>query len=254
MRDQSLLVPDFIRSAVVYLKQEDPRRRHRERIVCAVNVGDFELRYPSDPGEPERRLDDGRTVRRQMWDEAVHALIRITEECGLYPKSVRNDKNSCRLVMRQDSAETSKESARFEDPINWDEFPDEYFRMELFYSSEFELENRRLDYVKRIHQFDESIQTLKQELNAWTTPKYRKKEIAEKIKKTEQDRKFYLSTTPDPREMDGGLIFKIEMLSLKEYGTMKDKLTVVLNKFIAELSRIACENGTKIPGLLRLAN
>src|SRR5262245_14455139 len=79
----SHLRPDLARSAVIYLEQEDPKRRHREKVVCAVNVGDFELRYPSSPDEPEKMSEDGRTIRRKMWDEAVHALIKVTGETGL---------------------------------------------------------------------------------------------------------------------------------------------------------------------------
>src|SRR4051794_31706091 len=106
--------PALARAAVIYLEQEDPDRRHREKIVCAVNVGDFELKC-----EPEKIVEDGRTLRRKMWDEAVQALIAVTAETGLNPKFLKNDKNSCRLLLKQ------------EDVVAPAPMPDEYFAMEL---------------------------------------------------------------------------------------------------------------------------
>ncbi|MGE4232649.1 MAG: hypothetical protein AB7F43_04900 [Bacteriovoracia bacterium] len=250
MKSQNLLFPDLARSAVIYLKEEDPRRPHRERIVCAVNVGDFELRYPSDSTAPESKVDDGRTVRRKMWDEAVHALIKITEQLGLNPKAVRNDKNSCRLIVQQDSEEFEN---RDDNMLPSVKCPDEYFKMELFYCSEFEIEGRKLDYVKKIHEFEETLTEYKRQVHAWSTPKYKKAELEKEITKLESEKKFFLATTPDPREMDSGLIFQIDVLTLKEYGLMGAKLTTVLNEFVAELSRIASENGTRIPGVVKLA-
>lgn len=238
----SHLRPDLARSAVIYLEQEDPKRRHREKVVCAVNVGDFELKYPVDRNEPEKMADDGRTVRRKMWDEAVQALISVTAETGLNPKFVKNDKNSCRLVIKQ------------EDVASADQAPDEYFMMELFYCSEFELERRKLEHVKKIDQFADDIRWFKSLMFDWKTSKARKFEFKDKIAAAERDRQFYLATTPDPREMDSGLIFKIEMYTLKEYGVVKEKLRTIMGKYMDELSRIAAANGTSLPaGLKRVA-
>ena len=125
--------PDLARSVVLYLEQEDPQRRHREKVVCAVNLGDFELHFPSNTQEPEQSTADGRTVRRKMWDEAVRALTLIVSENGLNPRYVRNDKNKCRLSLKQDSIESP------------DKIPDEFYSMELYYLSEFELESKKYD-------------------------------------------------------------------------------------------------------------
>jgi hypothetical protein len=234
--------PDLARSAVIYLEQEDPKRRHREKVVCAVNVGDFELRYPVNANEPEKMADDGRTLRRKMWDEAVQALIRITAETGLNPKFVRNDKNSCRLTIKQESVSSP------------DQMPDEFFHLDLFYCSEFELERRKLEHVKRIDRFNDDIRDRKSAIFSWKTNKVRKKELHAEIDGLERDKNFFLATTPDPREMDSGLIFKIELFTLKEYGVVKEKLKTILSRYVDELSRIAAANGTSLPaGLKRIA-
>ena len=231
--------PDLARSAVIYLEQEDPKRRHREKVVCAVNVGDFELRYPVNPAEPEKMAEDGRTLRRKMWDEAVEALIRVTAETGLNPKFVKNDKNSCRLTLKQESVSSP------------DQAPDEFFAMELFYCSEFELEKRKLDHVKRIDKFNDDVRECKTLMFNWKTNNLKKKELLDQINTLDRDRNFFVATTPDPREMDSGLIFKIELFTLKEYGVVKEKLRAILGKYMDELSKIAAENGTSIPSSLK---
>lgn len=227
----SHLRPDLARSAVIYLEQEDPKRRYREKVVCAVNVGDFELRYPTNTEEPEKMSEDGRTLRRKMWDEAVQALIRITAETGLNPRMVRNDKNSCRLTVKQDSIETP------------DEMPDEFFCMELYYCSEFELERRKLEHVRRIDKFNGDLSECKTAVFSWKTSKPKKKELEVQIEALERDKSFFLATTPDPREMDSGLIFKIELFTLKEYCVTKEKLRTILGRYMDELSKIASEHG-----------
>ncbi len=231
--------PDLARSAVIYLEQEDPKRRHREKVVCAVNVGDFELRYPVNPAEPEKMAEDGRTLRRKMWDEAVEALIRVTAETGLNPKFVKNDKNSCRLTLKQEAVSSP------------DQAPDEYFAMELFYCSEFELEKRKLDHVKRIDKFSDDVRDCKTLMFNWRTSNQKKKELMDQIGALERDKNFFLATSPDPREMDSGLIFKIELFTLKEYGLVKEKLRSILGRYMDELSKIAAENGTSIPASLK---
>jgi len=231
--------PDLARTAVIYMEQEDPTRRHREKVVCAVNVGDFELRYPSSPDEPEKMTADGRALRRKMWDEAVAALIRIVAETGMNPKFVRNDRNSCRLSIKQDAVTGA------------DQMPDEFFSIELYYCSEFELERKKLEYVKRMHRFEEDISTRKGAMFSWKTTKLRKKELLDEISTLERDRQFFIATTPDPREMDSGLIFKIELYTTKEYGVVKEKLRTVINRYVDELSKIASENGTSLPDSLR---
>lgn len=233
---------DLVRSAVIYLSQEDPHRRGREKIVCAVNVGDFELKYPVDPKEVERMGDDGRTLRRQMWDEAVSSLLQIVADAGLTPRFVRNDKNSCKLSIKQDAIE------------NFAEMPDEFFSMELFYCSEFELERRKLEYVKRMHAFDDKSVELKAKLFSWKTAKSQKESIKKEIEDLSRDRQFYVATTPDPREMDSGLIFKVELVTTKEYGVTKGKLQTILARYIESLSRIAKSHGTAIrQGLKKVA-
>lgn len=231
--------PDLSRSVVVYMEQEDPQRRHRNKVVCAVNLGEFELQYPSNPGDPEKRTEDGRTMRRKMWDEAVQALIGITTENNLNAKYVRNDKNACRLVVKQDSTEKSEE------------MPDEFFTMELHYCSEFELEKQKLQYVRRLHAFDEEIHNLNTRLYSWAVPRSKKPQLELKIENLQRQKQFFIGTTPDPREMDEGLIFQFELFTLKDFGVTKERFKTVLANYIRELSKVAAAHGTSLPEGLR---
>lgn len=230
---------ELARSVVFYLEQEDPDRQHREKVVCAVNLGDFELNYPSTPNEPEKMTSDGRTVRRQMWDEAVRALTLILSENNLNPRFVRNDKNKCRLQIKQDSVDSP------------DKIPDEFYSMELYYLSEFELETKKLEYVKKSHRYEERITDIRSMISSWVTPKSRKVELTQHLDILEKERAFFLGTTPDPREMDSGLIFKIEVYTSKEWGVMKDKMKIILNHYVEELSRVAAAHGTEISSTLK---
>lgn len=225
---------DLARMAVIYLEQDDPKRKHREKVVCTVNLGDFELRYPSSPDAPEKMSDDGRTLRRKMWDDAVRALVGVVADSGLNPKFVKNDKNSCRLTLKQ------------EDILNADQAPDEFFTMELYYCSEFELEKRKLDHIRRIDKFGEDIRDCNAKIFDWRTSKLKKKELSERIAYLEREKQFFIATTPDPREMDSGLIFKCEMFTLKEYGVVKEKLRAIMSSYLEEMSKIASRNGTTL--------
>lgn len=234
-REEYNVGSELARSAVIYLEQEDPARPFREKVVCAVNVGDFELRFPADSNAPEAVVSDGRSLRRKMWDEAVQALVRITTGNGLNPKFVRNDKNSCRLTLKQDPVSTLQD------------MPDEFFCLELFYCSEFELERRKLEYVRALDSLDEQIRECRAKIHSWKTSPKRKGDLEKKLQGFTRDRAFVVATTPDPREMDSGLIFKIELITLKEYGVTKRKLKTILGQYLAELSRIAAEHGTALP-------
>ena len=72
-------------------------------------------------------------------------------------------------------------------------------------------------------------------------------ELKQKLEIFDKERFFFLGTTPDPREMDSGLIFKIEIYTSKEFGVMKEKLKVILNRYVDELSYVAAAHGTEIP-------
>src|SRR5262249_9142506 len=54
-------------------------------------------------------------------------------------------------------------------------------------------------------------------------------------------RDFFVGTHPDPREMDTGLVFQISVNTLKDYSVTKDKMQVIMTKYILALSRIATD-------------
>ncbi len=225
------LKASFSRSAVVYLEQEDPRNTHREKIVFTVNLGDFELRYPMDEENGGGQITaDGRTVRRLCWDEAINTLAEVVSNTGLKPKYVKNDKNSCAFTMRQMLL------SRYE------EEPDEYFAFDLRHVNE-EMRQKLIEsYVEELSQFDESINRSRRRLRSWWPRSQQQRDkIKHELELHVSDRAFYVGTHPDPREMDSGLVFQISANTLKDYGITKDKMQVIMTKYILALSKIAVD-------------
>ena len=219
----------FSRSAVVYLEQEDPHHKHREKVIFTVNVGDFELRYPLDETADERTVEDGRTLRRMVWDEAVNTLAEIVSNTGLKPKYVKNDKNSCIFTMRQYLLSENERT------------PDEFFTFDLRHVNEEMRESMSQAYVATVQAYEvEAARLRKQIASFWTGGKARTA-LQERLAMVEKERDFYVGTHPDPREMDTGLIFSIAVNTLKDYTITKDKMQVIMTKYILALSTIAVD-------------
>ncbi|MBY0472456.1 hypothetical protein K2X30_14925 [bacterium] len=219
----------FSRSAVVYLEQEDPANKHREKVIFTINLGDFELRYPLDESADEKMGDDGRTLRRTVWDEAVNTLAEIVSNTGMKPKYVKNDKNSCIFTMRQYLLSPAER------------LPDEFFTFDLRHVNEDMRKQMARDYVATIEQFGTDIAKCKKQLR-WPLMGARKRgELTDKIAHLERERDFYIGTNPDPREMDTGVVFSISVNTLKDYAVTKDKMQVIMTKYILALSRIAVD-------------
>jgi len=223
----------FSRSAVVYLEQEDPRNKHRERVVFTVNLGDFELRYPMDETADQTTVPDGRTVRRMVWDEAVNTLAEIVSNTGLKPKYVKNDKKSCIFTMRQYLLRA-----------NADNTPDEYFTFDLRHVNEESRERMAEEYGRTLHGFEQQIRACEEKMKGWFISRHRREELKEQIKSIQSDLDFYVGTHADPREMDHGLVFSIEVNTLKDYGITKDKMQVIMTKYILALSKIAVDKSS----------
>lgn len=219
----------FSRSAVIYLEQEDPHHKHREKVIFTVNLGDFELRYPLDETADDKTTEDGRTLRRTVWDEAVNTLAEIVSNTGLKPKYVKNDKNSCHFTMRQYLVSENER------------LPDEYFTFELHHMNMEEKKIRGRDYVAKIEKYDREIAQLRKKLRGWFMGGRKRAELQDALVMLTKERDFYFGTTPDPREMDTGLLFSIAVNTLKDYGVTKDKMQVIMTKYILALSRIAVD-------------
>jgi hypothetical protein len=219
----------FSRSAVVYLEQEDPNHKHRETVVFTINLGDFELRYPLDESADEEMVADGRTLRRLVWDEAVNTLAEIVSNTGLKPKYVKNDKNSCVFTMRQMLLSGDERQ------------PDEFFTFDLRHVNEAHREKLIQEYTAQLSKFDAELAEIQKHLGGWFVTRSRRAALNERILHLQKERDFYIGTHPDPREMDMGLVFSIHVNTLKDYGVTKDKMQVIMTKYILALSKIAVD-------------
>jgi len=219
----------FSRSAAVYLEQEDPRNKHRERVIFSVNLGEFELRYPLDETAGDQVVEDGRTMRRMVWDEAVNTLCEIVSNTGMKPKYVKNDKNSCLFSMKQYLLSQH------------DPQPDEYFAFELKYVNEAAKKQMEKEYYEVIAGFDAKIVELKKKVKSFFVGRKSKKAFEYELKTMESDKEFYVATHPDPKEIDTGLVFSIFVNTMKDYSITKDKMQVIMTKYILALSSIAVD-------------
>lgn len=219
----------FSRSAVVYLEQEDPHNKHRERVIFTVNLSDFELRYPLSADAATQFVEDGRSLRRFVWDEAVNTLAEIVSNTGLKPKYVKNDKNRCNFTMRQHLLSDNERT------------PDEYFTFDLRYISEDDMEERVSDYVASVEKYNTEIAKVKKQMGSWLVGSKKKQALHEQLVTLEKDRDYYVGTHADPREMDAGLVFSIAVNTMKDYTVTKDKMQVIMTKYILALSRIAVD-------------
>ncbi|MCC7440617.1 MAG: hypothetical protein IT285_03225 [Bdellovibrionales bacterium] len=222
----------FSRSAVVYLEQEDPENVHRERVIFTVNLSDVELRYPLDETADEQMTEDGRSLRRFVWDEAVNVLAEIVSNTGMKPKYVKNDKNAGVIIMRQALLSRAKDQ------------PDEFFDFDLRYISQENRETKANEYVAEIKKFEDEVARLTKASKAFWLSARAREEIVAKVRKCKRDRDFYIATVPDPREMDNGLVFSIKVNTMKDYTITKDRMQFIMTRYILALSRIAYDKSS----------
>mgnify|MGYP001576759204 CR=1 FL=1 len=219
----------FSRSAVIYLEKEDPDNKHRETVQFTVNLSDFELRFPLDESADDTTVEDGRTLRRMVWDEAVNTLAEIVSNTGMKPKFVKNDKNSCIFTMRQYLLSKGEKE------------PDEMFTFNLRHWNEDSKDKLVKEYLAELARFDGEIAALRARASKWYLGRGTREEAGEEADRVERLRDHYVGTNPDPREMDTGLMFSIRVNTLKDYGITKDKMQVIMTKFILALSKIAVD-------------
>jgi hypothetical protein len=223
------------RSAVIYLEQDDPNNRAREKVVFTVNVADFELWQPLDEEANREVCEDGRTMRRKVWDEAVNRLSEIVSNSGLKPKYVKNDKNNFIFVMRQYFLSQG------------DQAPDEYFTFELRHLNTNSKKAMTSEYTEVLNQFQNKIAKLDKKLNSWFLTANQKQLCLQRKNQIEKEQDFYIGTHPDPREMDSGLVFTITLNTLKDYSTTKDKMRGIMTQYLMALSRISEHKKEPVP-------
>lgn len=219
----------FSRSAVNYLEAGDPLHPHREKVIFTVNLGDFELRYPMDESAEQTTVEDGRTLRRLVWDEAVNTLSEIVSNTGMKPKYVKNDKNSCIMTMQQYLLSEG------------DEEPDEFFTFNLRHVNPAMKQDMIDEYMEAVDAYNKDIALLKKQMNGFWVGREKRDQLNRQIDRIVKQRDFYIGTHPDPREMDPGLMFSIAVNTLKDYGVTKDKMQVIMTKYILALSTIAVD-------------
>lgn len=219
----------FTRNSVIYLEQEDPANHHRERVIFSINLSDFELRRPLGESARNEFSDDGRSLQRVVWDDAINNLCTIVSNTGLKPKYIKNDKESCKFTMRQLLV-----------PRNG-KYPDEFFDFGLKYIDEETRIPMTEEYEKSLAKFDKKIVKLeKKMLGSFLSHKQREK-IKLDLAIVKKEREYFLATNPDPREIDSGLLFSIFANTMKDYSLTKDKMQVIMTKFILSLSAISVE-------------
>ncbi|WP_141735761.1 hypothetical protein [Oligoflexus tunisiensis] len=217
------------RSAVVYLEQEDARNPHRERVIFTVNLSDHELSHPLNEESGTMETEDGRTLQRYSWDFAVNNLSEIVSNTGMKPKYVKNDKNALDFTMSQYLL------------CEGEEAPDEYFSFSMRYVNDQAKEKMIQEYTRKIAEFDKKINDLRKKEKGLLVNRKNRDFFKEQADFLEADREFFIGTHPDPREVDTGILFSIHANTMKDYNITKDKMQVIMTKFILSLSNIAVD-------------
>ena len=256
----------FARSTVVFLEEEDPKHNYRERLIFSINLPSYELKrqWANGPAEPavaegsaEPKLpakrkapasrkpaapgmeeDDPRTPLQATWDDAVNALAQIIATTGLKPKYCKNDRHYGRFVMKQDLRSQAN-------------LPDEYFSFTLDYNTADRIKEMCVPYNRIVGAYEKKIKKLAKKLEGWspesTSPRYlalRKKHL-----NLVQERDFFAGTTPDPNQLSEGLLFLIEVSTLKDYHIVKDRMQAIMTKYILHLSKLAAKDADFDPDL-----
>lgn len=222
----------FARSTVVFLEQEDARHSFRERLIFSINLPNFELKRPWDHGRGKAdKLADGRSSLQATWDDSVNALARIVESAGLKPKYCKNDRHYGRFVMKQDLRASSN-------------LPDEYFSFTLDYNTDDKIKEMIGPYDKIIKDYAARLEKLERKLEGYTNEDKSPKavDLRQKYIQLTLERDYFVATTPDPNQLDEGLLFLIEVSTLKDYHIVKDRMQTIMTRYILHLSQIAAND------------
>lgn len=244
----------FARSTVVFLEQEDPKHSYRERLIFSINLPSYELKrnwskqpdvldkkkYTTKKAEPAANggFEDPRTPLVATWDDAVNSLAQIIASTGLKPKYVKNDRHYGRFVMKQDLRSSAH-------------LPDEYFSLTLDYNSQDKIKEMCQPYNRVVKEYEKKIAKLEKKLGSYATDSISPSYVVLKKKYINlvQERDYFVGTTPDPNQLDEGLLFLIEVSTLKDYHIVKDRMQSIMTKYILHLSKIAIEEAKVDPDL-----
>lgn len=238
----------FARSTVVFLEQEDPRYSFRERLIFSINLPKYELKrsWTEDVEAAKKRAvkkplgpeDDPRTTLQATWDDAVNALSQIIASTGLKPKYCKNDRHYGRFVMKQDLRSS----------LN---LPDEYFSFTLDYNTQERIKDMCGPYNEVVKEYEKKIAKLEKKLNRYNINDHSPKvvELRKRHLNLVQERDFFVGTTPDPNQLDEGLLFLIEVSTLKDYHVVKDRMQSIMTKYILHLSKLAVKDAAVDPDL-----
>jgi hypothetical protein len=229
----------FARSTVVFLEKEDPRRPFRERLVFSINLPNYELKMPLGKLEGGKNPKaDGRSPVQATWDGAVNALAHIIETTGLKPKYCKNDRHFGRFVMKQDLLHSSH-------------LPDEYFSFTLDYNTAEKIHEMKGPYNSIVAKYEKQLGKWSKALDRYTEDSRSPRYLALKKKYLNllQEKDYFQGTTPDPNQLDEGLLFLIEVSTLKDYTIVKDRMQSIMTRYILHLSKIAAEEARQIPEL-----
>ena len=169
------------------------------------------------------------------WDNAVNSLAQIIESTGLKPKYCKNDRHFGRFVMKQDLRHNSQ-------------LPDEYFSFTLDYNTSEKIKDMCGPYNQIVSGYDKKLNLLS--ARRWTAMRGTRARAAFSCSRREylailMDRDFFVGTTPDPNQLDEGLLFLIEVSTLKDYQVVKDRMQSIMTRYILHLSRIAASESLK---------
>ncbi len=251
----------FARCTVVFLEQDDPVRNYRERLIFSIHLPNFELKKMwNDENEsrpknlpknviPLRKSsqslrrkgkepEDQRTSVQTTWDDAINALSSIIEKAGLRAKYCKNDRNYGRFVMKQDLRNSSV-------------LPDEYFSLTLDYNTQEKLKEMTQSYNAILRRYNRQVGKLEKKVTRLRKDDHSRKslELRRKFHALQNERDYFVATVPDPNQLEEGLLFLIEVSTLKDYHIVKDKMQSIMTKFILHLSSIAAKDAEIDPDL-----
>jgi hypothetical protein len=187
------------------------------------------------PGMDE---DDPRTPLQATWDDAVNALAQIIATTGLKPKYCKNDRHYGRFVMKQDLRSQAN-------------LPDEYFSFTLDYNTAERIKEMCVPYNKIVAAYEKKLKKMAKKLEGWSPDSVSARYLALKKKHLNltQERDFFVGTTPDPNQLSEGLLFLIEVSTLKDYHIVKDRMQAIMTKYILHLSKLATKDADFDPDL-----
>jgi hypothetical protein len=225
----------FARSTVVFMEEEDPKHSYRERLVFSINLPNYELkRTPhtqmTKTEGTHTKTDNERSEGRASWDDAINALAKIVESAGLKPRYCKNDRKTGRFIMRQDLRSRGN-------------LPDEFFAFTLDYNTEERITELRSSYNRVAEKYKKRIEKLGKAV-AWyktTSDASRFHRLKRELTAAMHEYDYFVGTVPDPNQLDGGLLFLIEVVSHKDYHIVRDKMQMLMTKFILHMSNIASD-------------